>query len=54
MQETMETLVVYYRNSTYSVYDAYSGIRTRRTNTNLSRLRFRCVFRVKLKDKTNA
>lgn len=50
MQETMETLIVYYRDTTYSVYAAYGGVRRRRKN----RTSFRCIFRVKLKDKTNA
>jgi hypothetical protein len=51
MQKDMETLVVYYVDSTYSVYtENYAGVRRRRR----SRTSFRCVFRVKLKDKTNA
>jgi hypothetical protein len=51
MQKDMETLVVYYADSTYSVYkEAYAGVRTRRRK----RTSFRCIFRVKLKDKTNA
>ena len=45
-----EKLVVYYIDSTYVVYKGSSGVRTRRK----SRTIFRCVFRVKLKDKTNA
>jgi hypothetical protein len=45
-----ERLVVYYYNSTYAIYHVKGGAHIRRQ----TRTSFRCVFRVKLKDKTNA
>jgi hypothetical protein len=45
-----EKIVVYYINSTYAVYNTTGAAHIRRQTTTS----FRCVFRVKLKDKTNA
>jgi hypothetical protein len=50
MQKDMETLLVYYSDTTYMMFSVHCGVGARRQNTTS----FRCILRVKLKDKTNA